>query len=305
MIENQVSLTSLVTAYARAYHSVRVTPKIFDDFLAYDFFKPEERSAIEKNSVQLLNLLDPQLSATCPDQATALDWVMKLQVSPSILSRAKYTEDSLEKAITKGIKQYVILGAGMDTFAFRQAKLLEQLQVFEMDYPATQEFKQQRIRELGWKIPQQLHFIPIDFSQEQLAEKLKNSSYNPKSLTFFSWLGVTMYLTKEEIFQTLNSIAQISSPGSIVIFDYISEDQFVSPTKNLQLTKEITKNIGEPMKTAFNPDTLATELQKAGLQLQENLIPTDIENLYFQNRTDNYHASKHIHFAYAMVNGSF
>ena len=115
-----------------------------------------------------------------------------MQTTISLLSRARYTEDTLEKAIRQGVKQYIILGAGMDTFAFRRPDLMERLEVFEIDHPATQEFKLHRLAELGWKHPAKLHFIPIDFTKESLVTALtRSSSYDPKVKSLFSWLGVT------------------------------------------------------------------------------------------------------------------
>ena len=107
------------------------------------------------------------------------------------LGRSRYTEDSLEKAVEQGVKQYVILGAGFDTFAFRCPEILEKLQVYEVDHPATQAFKRSRLAEAGWELPPQLHFVPVDFEQESLAEALTRSSYDPQAPSFFSWLGVT------------------------------------------------------------------------------------------------------------------
>ncbi len=103
-----------------------------------------------------------------------------MQGLSSVLCRARYSEDNLKEAVKQGMQQYVILGAGMDTFAFRHPELLEQLQVFEVDHPATQAFKRQRIAELGWEKPSNLHFVTVDFTQENLATALKRSSYDSK-----------------------------------------------------------------------------------------------------------------------------
>jgi methyltransferase (TIGR00027 family) len=92
-----------------------------------------------------------------------------------LFCRARYAEETLEKAILQGVKQYVILGAGLDTFAFRRPDLLEKLEVFEVDYQATQDFKLHRLAELGWEIPAELHFIPVDFTKENLTIALKRS----------------------------------------------------------------------------------------------------------------------------------
>jgi methyltransferase (TIGR00027 family) len=302
MKENQASLTSLITAYARAYHAMHDDPKIFNDFLANRLFTEEERTNMDKNLAQLLNFIDPERAAFCPDQATALAWVMRLETAPVILSRARYIEACLETAVVQGVEQYVILGAGMDTFAFRRPDMLEQLHVFEVDHPTTQAFKCNRLAELGWEHPSQLHFIPVDFTKDNLTSVLKHSSFNPQALSFFSWLGVTMDLTRDEVFNTLSAIADITPAGSAIIFDYLSNDTFTSgnSAKQIELTKENTQRVEEPMKTFFDPYILAADLAKIGLRLHENLNPTNIEERFFQKRNDGYHASGNSHFAYAV-----
>ncbi len=99
------------------------------------------------------------------------------------ISGARYLEDLLEKAVVHGVKQYVILGAGMDTFVFRRPEIVERLKVFGIDHPATQDFKRRRITELGWAKPGQLHFIPVDFTQEGLAKRLTSASYDPEAMS--------------------------------------------------------------------------------------------------------------------------
>jgi len=98
---------------------------------------------------------------------------------PNVLSRARYAEDNLEDSVEQGVRQYVILGAGMDTFAFRRLDMNGQLQIFEVDHPATQSFKRNRIAELNWTIPSNLHFVPVNFTSDSLSSALKVKSYYP------------------------------------------------------------------------------------------------------------------------------
>lgn len=283
MKENQVSFTAMMTAYMRSYHAMYITPKIFDDFLAYGLIPEEKRVLIEQN---------------IPESSR----INRLR-NTNIISRARYTEDALENAVKQGIKQYVILGAGLDTFAFRRPEMMEQLEVFEVDHPATQEFKLLRIAELGWKCPAKLHFIPIDFTKESLETVLTHSpSYDTKAKTFFSWLGVTMYLTRNEVFATLRSIINVAPAGSIIVFDYLDLDAF-NPEKSTKIQRRLKflRDISEPMITGFDPSTLADDLADLGLNLYENLDSTDIERLYFQDCKNEYHAAKHGHFAHAII----
>jgi methyltransferase (TIGR00027 family) len=303
MSENQASITAMVTAFCRAWHSTHDAPRIFDDFLADKLFSADEYLFLGKRMSELLRVVDQEKAAENPDQETALACVMQKYSASISLGRARYTEDNLKEALKKGVKQYVILGAGLDTFAFREPEMVNRLQVFEVDFSATQEDKIRRIKSADWKIPEQLHFVPVDFNKENLADALGKFTYDPKALSFFSWLGVTYYLPIESVMETLRAIAGIAPKGSTIVFDYLDRDAF-NPEKagrRITLLREITKRTGEPMITGFDPDTLAAELNKVGFQLQENLSPSDIEKRFFQGRKDDYHAYENVHFALAVV----
>jgi methyltransferase (TIGR00027 family) len=268
--------------------------------LAYSLIPDEKRALIEQHYSQDNQLNKSDSGEPGSDLTNILPPLTKTNF---IICRARYTEDTLEKTVSQGIKQYVILGAGLDTFAFRRLDLMEKIEVFEVDHPATQEFKLNRIAELGWKHPAKLHFVPVDFTKESLENVLsRSSSYDPKAKTFFSWLGVTRYLTREEVFATFRSITRISPSGSTIIFNYTDLDAF-NPEKfpQMQRSHAFFSKIGEPVKTGFDPSTLAEDLSYLGLRLEENLNHDDIERLYFQGNTDEYHINKHGHIACAVV----
>jgi methyltransferase (TIGR00027 family) len=296
-------MTALLTAYARVYHATHDSPVIFDDSLANQLFSGEERLYFDKNLAESLKFLDPERAAACPDQTTMLAAYMHLQGAPIAVSRARYTEDALTIAIDQGIQQYVILGAGMDIFAFRRPELVKSLQVYEIDHPATQAMKRERIAKLGWQIPPQLHFVPVDLIIEDLADALKHSSYDSIKPSFFSWLGVTYYLTREVVFTTLQAVAEIASSGSSIIFDYMDDDAFTpgKVAKRVERMRQIVRNIGEPMKAGFKPSELATELAPLGLSVKEDLAPAEIEKRYFDGRADGMRAFEHVHYAWAVV----
>ena len=297
MKENQASLTALLVAYMRAYHATHDTQKIFDDFLAYDLIPEEKRALIEQHLIEQNLPLDQQLNyfkhTTLHSNDTTISASLRQVINNAIneqewtaqlFSRAQYAEDALKKAIKKGVKQYVILGAGMDTFAFRQPEMMEHLEVFEIDHPTTQEFKLHRLAELGWKHPAKLHFIPIDFTKESLITALtSSSSYDQTVKTFFNWLGVTYFLTRDEVFTTSRSIREIAPANSTIVFDYLDTDAFI-PEKSspeMQKTLEYLRKIGEPMITGFNSLMLGDELTCLGFSLKENVSPVDIEEHYF------------------------
>jgi methyltransferase (TIGR00027 family) len=161
--------------------------------------------------------------------------------------------------------------------------------------------KRERIAQAGWRIPPQLALIPIDFTKESLIKVLLSSSYDPAAVSFFSWLGVTYYLPKEAIFSTLKDIRSIAVEGSTVVFDYMDADSFI-PEKvapRTALMHAIARQVGEPMKSGFDPQALAADLRPLGLALREDLGPAELEARYFQNRTDRLHAFEHVHIARA------
>lgn len=302
MEENRASITSTVTAYSRAYHSKYDHPKIFDDFIAIRLFSKEELEFLEYNLAESAKFIDPGLAEACSDQACRLKLAMKFN-APTTLSRSRYTEDIVEEAIHQGMRQYVILGAGLDTFAFRRPDLAGKIKIFEVDHPATQAQKKDRLSNAGLVPAPQHYFIPVDLAQTSLAEALEASAFNRSEPVIFSWLGVTFYLSYEVVMNTFKAIAGISAPGSIVVFDFMDREAFVPGKASMHSKKirEIVKNAGEPMKMGFDVETLGSVLEEAGFQLREILTPGEIQKRYFQGRTDGYHAAEHIHFAYAAV----
>jgi methyltransferase (TIGR00027 family) len=304
MEADQVSRTAMETAFMRAYHAANDHPKIFDDHLAHRLITAQEYRESEERHLKAFHLFDPVRSAECPDRARALSCWMQSGAAPAIvLGRAQYAEAILEQAVKRReVQQYVILGAGMDTFAFRRPDLLAGLQVFEVDHPATQAHKRQRLLALG-DLPPQLHFLQVDFSRENLAAALRRSSYDPLAPSFFSWLGVTYYLSREAAWATLGAIAEVAPAGSGVIFDYLEIDAFVPEkvARRVQFMMEIVSRVGEPMLTGFDPLTLAPDLDRLGLGLREDLGPAKIQSNFFEGRTDGYHACEQAHFAWATV----
>src|SRR5262249_16574010 len=138
-----------------------------------------------------------------------------------VLVRQRYAEDELATAVERGVGQYVILGAGLDSFAYRRPHPATLLRVFEVDPPATQQWKRARLRELDVHLPSNLTFIPLDFERQTLAEGLHAGGHRPELPTFFSWLGVTHYLTEEAVFTTLRSVASLAPGGGMVVQDVL------------------------------------------------------------------------------------
>ncbi len=297
------AITAIVTAFGRAYHSLYDEPKIFDDFLAKDMMTRETFDFIGHSLASSLSFFDPETAARQLPEQESLAYVMRAQSAPISLARARFMEDYLEKAVGEGFTQYVILGAGMDTFAFRRPDMLERLRFFELDQPVTQGYKRARIGELGWKEPKNLSFIPIDLSQEDMAVALINAGFDKAEKSVFNWLGVTYYLEKDDVLSTFSRIAGVAASGSMVVFDYLDKDAFddVKASKRVKAAREIVSNAGEPMKSGFEKDEMRVLLAGAGLELVEDMDTTATQNAYFSGRTDGYTALEHFHIARAKV----
>ena len=200
--------------------------------------------------------------------------------------RVRYAEDCLNEAIKAGLVQYVILGAGFDTFSLRGRELADQVQVFEVDHPATQRIKRERVRRVAGHIPPNLAFVPVDFETERLDEVLRGSRFDAGQPAFFSWLGTTYYLTQDAIRETLGCIAAVAAPGSRLVCDYklpLAPEQSVALNDKLE---RLVKRLGEPMRSAFAPEELKAEMARIGWAELESLLPPAQARHYLQNRSD-------------------
>jgi methyltransferase (TIGR00027 family) len=209
-----------------------------------------------------------------------------------VLVRQRYAEDELATAVKRGVGQYVILGAGLDSFAYRRPDLATLLRVFEVDHPATQQWKRARLRELSVHLPSNLTFIPLDFERHTLADGLLAGGHRPELPTFFSWLGVTHYLTEEAVFTTLRYVASLA-PGSEIVFQYfLPEALFDDENRRLlALWKTRRASVGEPVLSQFEPTTLATRLREFGCTQVWDVGPAELDARYFAGRTDGLRAS--------------
>lgn len=165
MKENKASMTSLLSAFGRAYHSKYGKPVMFDDFLAQDLISEKEHSDICDHLIQGISFFSKDMAQELQDKPDdILKWVIQVQLSPTPLARAAYCEKVLLNEMMLGVKQYVILGAGLDTFCFRHPEVTNGLDIFEIDHYASQEDKINRLKRLDFDIPSHLHFVPMDFA---------------------------------------------------------------------------------------------------------------------------------------------
>ncbi|GAB6476500.1 class I SAM-dependent methyltransferase [Bacillus cereus] len=302
MKKGESSVTSLVSAFGRAYHSEFDNPKIFDDYVAKEFISQKERNDIEMNMVQGIHFFNTDIAKQFQDNPQEiLKWITQVQLSPTPLARAAYCERVLLHEITLGTKQYVILGAGLDTFSFRHRELENKIEVFEVDHPSTQKFKKERIKEAELEVPNHLHFVSMDFTKGFSYEQLRNEGFENKK-TFFSLLGVSYYLTKEELSSLIECLFEMVPEGSSIVFDYPNENLFTEKGLSNRVANMVKMAAvgGEPMKSCFSYTEMEALLEKAGLLIYEHLSPEDINAFYFEGRNDYLKAFETVHYVHAV-----
>jgi methyltransferase (TIGR00027 family) len=200
-------------------------------------------------------------------------------------ARSRFAEDELARAVAHGVRQYVVLGAGLDTFAYRNPH--SGLRVFEVDHPATQAWKRERLEAAGIAIPTSLTFAPIDFERRTLADGLGQSGFNGSAAAFFSWLGVTPYLTREACMVTLSFIAKMPA-GSGVVFDFAVDPALLNAGQRqaLEALSQRVARYGEPFQLFFDPEKLQDELKGMGFRRTEFLQGKELNARYFKDRKD-------------------
>ena len=265
----------------RAAHLLRdEEPKILRDDFALGLSGVESeaalRAALERMQAEFARQANPELAHSLVRHLRA-----------SVTMRSRYTEDELSKAIARGINQYVILGAGLDSFAYRRRDLAGVVRVFEVDHPATQQWKRRRLQELQIALPPNLTFIPINFEQQTLSEALQAGGYCPQEPAFFSWLGVTGYLTEEAIFKTLREVAS-AAPGSEIVFGYGVRETLLDE-ESRQMRKVLKEGVaaqGEPTLSLFEPTNLAAQVRALGFAQVWDFGPEAANAHYFAGRAD-------------------
>ncbi|TIO75662.1 MAG: SAM-dependent methyltransferase [Mesorhizobium sp.] len=186
-----------------------------------------------------------------------------------VAARARLAEDWLAASVRRGIRQLVVLGAGLDTFSLRNPHA--DLAVFEVDHPATQAWKRRLIADAGLLEPRGATFVPVNFERQLLSEELSSAGFKPTEAGFFMWLGVLPYLTREAIFSTLSYIAGI--PGSEVVFDYSepADNRDAAGQAALAFHAGRVASVGEPWISFFDPGALAKSLNDLGFDEIEDL----------------------------------
>ncbi|MDE0228719.1 MAG: class I SAM-dependent methyltransferase [Spirochaetaceae bacterium] len=202
--------------------------------------------------------------------------------------RLRFAEDHLREAIAAGARQYVILGAGLDSFCLRQGDLADRLRIFEVDHPASQSMKRDKLLKINDHLPANLVFTPVDFETEHLDDALTRAGYDTSVPAFFSWLGTTYYLTRDAIGDTLDRVAAVAAPGTRIALDYKYPRHLV-PDDGLLFADKLDQFVarrGEPMLSMFTPDELNAEFRRAGFTELDHVSPEQQAQRYLEGRTD-------------------
>jgi methyltransferase (TIGR00027 family) len=295
----QKSMTALVSAFARAYHSKNKTVKVFDDFLAEKVLGQEEMEQISFYMAQGIQFFNPGFSGT---KDGALRWIVDNQLAPSPLGRAAFAEGSLQTAARIGAGQYIVIAAGYDTFACRQPNWANKLQIFELDHPATSSDKQARLTGVTAALPKNLHFVPLDLTRDNIAEKLSACAFFDKScISFCSMLGLSYYLAKEDFLHIIKLLADVIPNGSSIVFDYPDEksntDQAGARAKK---QAAMAARAGEKMLASYSYEEMELLLSDRSFLIYEHLTPSEITRQYFA--AYNQANPKHIMTAFDNVN---
>jgi len=262
------SKTAELVAAGRAIHNRYDRPVILEDPYAVEFCGPFWKTVV---------LFPP------------LKWLMHdvvlrriVPVIPTLLVRALYCERQAELAIRRGVTQYVIIGAGYDSFAMRRTDLTGSVTVFEVDQEGTQELKRRRMAKAGIAEPERVRYVAADLNETPLVDALTPHGFDPEKPAFFSWLGVSYYLPRKSVEALFHLVSRDMASGSAIVFDYLAEFEATpdhARETHLRCMKFVAKK-GEPWIMAFDPNTLATDLREAGFSHIDHVPPWKLDDRF-------------------------
>lgn len=287
MEPGQPSTTAIGTSLMRAAHTRLDSPALIEDPWGDRLILGEEREAMLARS-----------------GAEDLDALMRRHPSyGGVILRARYAEDALAAAVERGVEQYVIIGAGMDSFALRRPPFADRLEIFEIDHPSTQGFKTARLALCEVETPADLHLIAADLAETSVAEALAGSPFRGDRPAFFAWLGVTPYLTRAANLATLAAVASCAAAGSELVFSYLDQRLLdaAGESEAIQRARAQVASVGEPWVSGFDPDGLAAVLDGQGLELIEDVGREELSARYCSGRNDGLAPSPGSHVALARV----
>ncbi|WP_010305951.1 class I SAM-dependent methyltransferase [Kurthia senegalensis] len=300
MKNDQSSLTSLISTFSRAYHHKEDSPLIFNDPFAKRFLSDEQYAEIGHHMTQGISFFNPEMAATNPQPNAILKWVHHIQLAPTPLARAAFAERIVLNEFDLGATQYVILGAGLDSFAWRYPDV--DASIFEVDHPATQQLKKQKVQEADLVLPTNVTLIPINFMNGFSIEDLRLKGFDPNQKTVITLLGVSYYLTEEVFQNVLHELFEQLPIGSSIIFDFADERLFTERGlfNRVQHMVQMAAASGEPMTFYSSLQNIEKIMNREQLLIYEHVSPEDIQTQFFSNRDDELQAFETIHYVHAV-----
>jgi len=265
---DRFSQTAVFAAQVRAAHGLLDPDPIFEDHYALVLADATEGDVCD-------------LFAAIPDACARVARVLPAQ-------RARYVDEEVGRAVGRGIDQYVLLGAGLDSFAWRRPDLMDEIDLFEVDHPATQTWKRKRLEAAGLSWPARASIVAADLAAgEDLAEGLDAVSFDPGRASIWSWLGVVVYLDVDAVASTLKEIEELAAPGSRLIVSYTVTPDLMDPGSRqfADLARAVSGDAGEPHLSAFAPAEIEGMARDAGWPRVHSIDPSSFAP-WFSNRQD-------------------
>ena len=289
MKAGRVSRTAEAAAALRANHHQNSSNPVFSDEYAYAMTNARWRLLLNNSMFRKV------LNTTPVNQSFG-------KLTAQVVARSRYAEDKLLEAIANGIQQYILVGAGLDSFVLRMAEQYPELKIFEVDHPDTQKIKIHKLKKLG-TIPSNVAFVSIDFEKEKLSDALLRSSYDTKAPAFFSWLGTTHYLNPETTLATLQNIASIASSNSQLVMDYSIDYKALEGIERIGsfAITQFTRLLNEPLLGTFASEYLHQAVEKMSYIVLEDLSGTEITERYFHQRTDQIRHTQATHLIHLQI----
>ena len=268
------AVTALETTAYRAIGAKHPDPTIRnDDYLAERFLGTEERSILKAEGSQaVLAALELDTAAAWKSLGPGIGF------ATAVHARTRYIDEVFKEGMASGATQVVILGAGLDSRAYRFGDVLRGARVFEVDFPPTQEYKKKRVREILNALPAHVAYVPIDFTKDDLATVLRQAGYDTTKKTVFVWEGVTFYIPESAVNGTLRFVASNSAPGSRIVFDYFLESALKAPGI-VALNKRLTA-LGEPLIFGIPDENRDRFIARQGLTMISDLGTNELRRRY-------------------------
>lgn len=289
MKNGRASRTAEAAAGIRAYDYLYINNPIFSDPYALQMTSPAWRALLSNQL--LMKFLNSK----------ALNQTLGLLIA-QVTARSRYTEDWLFEAIARGMRQYVLIGAGLDSFALRQAAYYPELKIYEVDHPDTQNLKIKTLSQLG-DIPNNVEFVSINFENEKLSDALKRSSFDPNQISFFSWLGTTHYLSPETTLDTLQDIVSFAATESELVLDYSIDYKDLTGIERIGsfAVSKFTHILSEPIIGAFSTHQLHHAVWHMGYMVFDDMSGDDITERYFSWRKDDIRHTQATHLLHLII----